>query len=196
MLKRAAIVAPFGCTAWFGSTAATAQEPTFTGLFADGTYVTGGRITEWHDAAAQPKLNGQLLFDPAKSIRWLRSESPDVQVAPAAFVEMFGGDRLPGRVVEYHGGGSSFEQQADHLSVKVDVPVDMPDEPPRMVLRVKLPALRRIVWQRRATEQYCPGHVVLSRRPAACFPRRALGVEGSRLAACRGNAARSVRRYC
>ncbi len=47
--------------------AAQGQEPTFGGLFADGNYVAGGRISEWHDTAAQPKLNGQLLLDPASA---------------------------------------------------------------------------------------------------------------------------------
>jgi hypothetical protein len=136
---------------------AQADELTFSGEFADGVYVTGGRIGDWHDTGAQPQLNGRRLFD-GQAIRWLRNDSNEQPVRPRAFVEMVGGDRLPGQVVEHHEGvESAAERQPDHLTVRVDVPIDMPDQPARTHLRVKLTGLRRIVWQRRGGDHYVPG---------------------------------------
>ncbi len=159
MVRPTWIVSVLGCWALgCAGGGARGQEPTYTGLFADGAYVTAGKISEWHDTGAQPKLNGQLLLDPNRPIRWLRNESPEPQAIPRAFVEMFGGDRLPGRVVEFHDGEeTSVERQPDHLTVKVDVTVDVPDQPPRSHLRVKLPSLRRVVWQKRGGDHYTPG---------------------------------------
>ncbi len=115
--------------AWFvGLRPAWGEDPTYSGLFADGTYIAGGRISEWHDTGAHPKLNGQSLLDPNRPIRWLRNESAEPRANPKAFVEMVGGDRLPGRVVEFRDGSDAAAQRdPDHLLVKVDIPVDVPD---------------------------------------------------------------------
>src|SRR5215218_5293650 len=93
------------CCAWLaGVVAATvAQEPLFSGAFADGTYVAGGKLSEWHDVNAHPKLNGAPILDAAKPLRWLRNESGEPPAAPRAYVEMFGGDRLPCKVLGYLG---------------------------------------------------------------------------------------------
>ena len=84
--------------------AARADEPSFTGEFQDGAYVTGGHVGNWHEPAAQPNLNGQGLFDANRPIRWLLNESAEPTAIPQAFVEMQGGDRLPGRVVAWQDG--------------------------------------------------------------------------------------------
>lgn len=142
----------------FAAESAAAQSPTFTAAFTDGTYITGGKISEWHVTTAQPKLNGRPLMDPAKPVRWLKSDSAEPPSAPKAFVEMFGGDRLPGMVVEHRTGtDATGERQGPCLAVKPETILDGPDQTTREHLRVRLPLVRRIVWQRRARDRYTPG---------------------------------------
>jgi hypothetical protein len=137
-----------------------AQEPLFSGAFADGVFMSGGKITEWHaaESKAEPKFNGRPLFDQNKPIRWLRRDSAEQIAAPTAYVEMVGGDRLPGRVLDYYPSGTSqADRQPPHLVVKPDVPVDLPEQAMRQRLRVAVHYLRKIVWQRRSSDAYMPG---------------------------------------
>jgi hypothetical protein len=67
---------------------------------------------------------------------------------PAAFIELVGGDRLPGVVEEYRSGQESlFERLPPHLLVRPTVSVDLPGRPPRPHVRVIASAVRRVVWQ-------------------------------------------------
>lgn len=137
---------------------AAAQNPTFTAMYVDGAYQAGGTISEWHTSTSKPKLNGRWLLDPNKHVRWIKNDSPETPVAPKAFVEMFGGDRLPGVVHEYHTGLEQYEERLPaFLTVKPDVVVSVPGQPPKDFLRVKLSTVRRVVWQRRARDHYTPG---------------------------------------
>ena len=73
----------------------------YVGMFADGTRVEGNVITGWHSDKAQPQLDAIRLFDPERPLRWLRNNEPDigpVSEDAAAFVELVGGDRLPGPI--------------------------------------------------------------------------------------------------
>ena len=111
----------------------------------------------WQDAN-NPNLNGQALFDPNRPIRWLLNETPERIINPTAFVEMQGGDRLPGRVISWHDAdGRGPDRLPAYLTVKVDIPVDMPDHPQRPEIRVRAANLRRVVWQRRGSDVYTPG---------------------------------------
>ena len=137
---------------------ATAQEPHYCGAFADGTYFAGARLTEWHDTNSQPKINGAWLFDPNRPVRWLRNESLESPVTPKACVELFGGDRLPGRVLEYSSGNpATLDHEPPHLVVRPDFSIDPPNAPVREQVRVSLPAIRRVIWQRRTSDSYTPG---------------------------------------
>ena len=45
-------------TAWAGwadSAAILAAEPTFSGAFADGAYVVGGQLQDWHGSGSAPE---------------------------------------------------------------------------------------------------------------------------------------------
>src|ERR1700730_2802506 len=86
-------------TIWIFARAALGEDMHYTAVFTDGNRMTGAHLSEWGVANNQPKLNGRALFDQSNPIRWLKKETPEQSNPPTAFVELFGGDCLPGRVV-------------------------------------------------------------------------------------------------
>lgn len=132
---------------------APAETPLHEGRFADGSRVASAAFVGWHDAAGQPQLGGRPIFDPANPLRWVLTggAGPAAPGAgePVAFVELVGGDRLPGVVEEYRSGQESlFERLPPHLLVRPTVPVDLPGRPARTHVRVIASAVRRVVWRR------------------------------------------------
>jgi len=128
-------------------------------MLASGQRLQGNTLTEWHDSNATPRLDGQPLMDAANPLRWLYDRSTRPAELPSAFVETFSGDRLPGRVVEYRSGqDSTFDRLPPHLLVEPSITLSPPAKPTTNTVRVALPMVRRIVWQRR-TNQYQPGTV-------------------------------------
>lgn len=76
---------------------------------------------------------------------------------PQAFVETFGGDRLPGRVIASRQGN---EIPHDHLPAHLEVRIESERFPPgwlpREVLRIKTDAVKKVVWQRKDNQPYTP----------------------------------------
>jgi hypothetical protein len=142
---------------WAVSVVARAADSTYTGSFADGSYITGGQLHEWHDRGAQPKLNETNLFDSQRPIRWLKQDAAEMSARPTAFVELVGGDCLPGRVVGYSNGRRGAERVAPHVLVAPTVPLDFPAHRALDAVRVRAQDLRRVVWRRRGTDGYFPG---------------------------------------
>jgi hypothetical protein len=81
---------------------------------------------------------------------------------PVAFVEMIGGDRLPG-VVESYVSQTDDELSAEppHFLVRPLAPVVSPDGSPGSFVRVSQRFVRRIVWHARAgcPDNYTPGRL-------------------------------------
>lgn len=119
----------------------------------DGTQTTGEEAAPWADAGAQPQLAGRSLFQSDPPVRWLEDVTLSQPAEPAAYVEFFGGDRLPGAVTA--GGeavGSQVETLPPHLVVVPQMPFNRPSGPERSDLRVSTAWIRRIVWQPVADE--------------------------------------------
>ncbi len=137
--------------------AAAADNPRYTAVFADGKRVVG-TLSDW-GAANQPKLNGAPLFDPTNPIHWLKRETAEQPSEPTAFAEFIGGDCLPGRVVGA-GGSTTIEEGVGlpYLVVEPSVPFNWPgpETPQRVRLRVATRWVRRLVWERRTSDQYEP----------------------------------------
>src|SRR5712691_6254683 len=108
MNSRIPIVALFilGCA--LSAPCRAAGEMRYSAQFASGKRLDGAEIREWHDPAAQPRLDNQKFFVPADHVVWIEDNSIPLADPPAAFVEFFGGDRLPGRVTEYRTGTESI----------------------------------------------------------------------------------------
>jgi hypothetical protein len=138
-------------------------DPTrYTGLWIDGTRLSGETLGPWHETKSSPKLAGRDLFDANQPIRWLIDNALPVAGAPDAVIELAGGDCLPGRVIGYSDGSEAANRRLPpHVTVAATTPVDWPDGPSRPHLRVTLPWLKRIVWQRIA-HRYQPRTLFLA----------------------------------
>jgi hypothetical protein len=142
--------------------AALVDEPAlvrarYVGVWADGTRAAAEGIESWHETSARPKLAGRPFWDGGPPIRWLLDNSLAPPGAPAASVEMVGGDCLPGRVTEFRTGTESDRQRLPpHLLILPGVSLDWPDGPHRDHLAIATRWVRRVVWQR-VTDRYQPG---------------------------------------
>ncbi len=138
---------------------ARADESRFSGLFSDSKRTTGSRLSGWI-AGGQAKLGDRAILDPANPAKWIRRESVAASTSPTAFVEMVGGDLLPGRVTEW--GDTSDIAHGElptHVVVEPEIALDGPDNGNRGQVRVLTRWIRRIVWDRRAKDQFVPGTV-------------------------------------
>lgn len=153
--------------------------PRYSAMLANGQRLQGNALTEWHDANAKPRLEGQPLLDAGNPLRWLYDRSLRAGEQPAALVEMHSGDRLPGQVVEYRSGEeSAFDPLPPHLLVRPTIELSPPAKMATDTLRIALPMVRRIVWQRR-TDSYQPGTVFY--RDGRSLPFRAVRFRGDQL---------------
>jgi S1-C subfamily serine protease len=144
--------------ACFGVATAAERQPRFTALLSSGQRIHGDRLTDWHDPGAMPRLEGRALLEPSNALRWLRDRSLGLAELPAAYVELCGGDRLPGTVIEHRSGSEqSYEPLPPHLVVRSAQGFEPPENKPVSEIRVALPLVRRIVWQRRGRLPYQPG---------------------------------------
>lgn len=148
------------------STFAEVFEPKqrFVGMRNNGQRIHDERVTEWHDPSAIPKLAGQPIFDAGNPLRWLIDQAVPLPGTVEAFVEFFGGDCLPGRVIDFLPAESdSFEAHGELLIVEPLVSIDIPGQPKTPFVRVDTRWLRRVVFQKRSTspQRYRPGTVFL-----------------------------------
>ncbi len=134
----------------------------FTAAFEDNAIVAGQALQDWHADEAKPKLNGAEIFAEQRPIRWLWREAGEPLTQPKAFLDLSGGDRLPGRVIEYRWGHESSDPEPSHLLIVPEIGLDLPGQGPRPSLRVRVADVRRIVWHRRASEKYRPNTVFLA----------------------------------
>jgi hypothetical protein len=140
----------------------------YVGMLADGTRIEGNAITGWHSDKGQPQLDGVNLFDSDRPLRWLRNTEPTVDPSiedAATFVEMVGGDRLPGQVIgcqprEVEAGGTpgqwvALVQSKLGLESSRRSTVQL-----QMQVRVDVGAISRVVWRGAAGRHLPPGTVL------------------------------------
>lgn len=140
-----------------GVTTASAQPVRYSALFASGKRFNAPELRDWHDVAAEPRLETLKLFFPADRALWVEDISVPPAPPPQAFVEFFGGDRLPGRVVEYRSGQESiYRKSPPCVVVMPDAAIDWPDIKRATGLPVVARFMRRVVWQKREDGRYRP----------------------------------------
>jgi S1-C subfamily serine protease len=161
--------------------AAQAKRPArFVGKLRDGSQVEGEVLANWHTADAIPTLDGRPLLDPNNPLLWLRDRQLVAADSPAAFVELFSGDRLPGVALEYRGPVSgSPEQLFPHWLVRPAIAQRRPQSLDEPAVRVRAQFVRRIVWQRRSSNRYRPGTVFL--RDGSSLPFRSARFDGEQV---------------
>lgn len=141
---------------------AFAQEaPRYSAMLNSGERITGQALADWHDANANPRLDNRQLFEAGNPMRWLIDHAQPAAVAPQAYIETHLGDRLPGRVVEFHAEDEfPFEAIPAHVVIEPTVPFEPPQKPQSPAVRVLQSSLKRIVWQRRSKSPYVPGQIL------------------------------------
>lgn len=158
MLSRFAIVIGL-LLAWV--VPAAAQKPArFVALLTNGERIEGNSLTDWHNNAAEPRIDGKPLLDPNKPLRWQRDRALLPGEAPRAFIEMHSGDRFPGVVTDYVPSGASlYDQQVAHFRVRSEIPLTPSRRATEQPLRIVASFVRRIVWQKRDRNEFEPNTV-------------------------------------
>ncbi len=151
-----------------------ADDRRFIALFSSGEIVHGRDLRSWHGPSGRPALDERPLFEAANPVRWIIDSTLSPAQLPPAFVELHGGDRIPGRVVSYRRGNESpYEQQLPYVLVEPTEPLNGPEGGPegprRSTLRVSVRWARRVVWERRGSDVYRPGTLYFRDRRAQRF---------------------------
>ena len=74
-------------------------------LMADGSRVKSTEITSWYEKTKEPKFDSKQPLFKENHARWLiDTTSQDVLRLPEEYVEFFGGDRLPAKVMSFRFG--------------------------------------------------------------------------------------------
>ncbi len=138
----------------------------YVAMFADGTRIEGDAVTGWNSDKGQPQLDGVNLFDPDRPLRWLHNHDPDLDTVnddTAGFVELVGGDRLPGQLIACQPRDMQWGGAPGQWIAVVQSRLDA--EPSRRAVtrsqvRIDAGAIRRIVL-RGETERHLPPSTVL-----------------------------------
>ncbi len=135
--------------------------PKYAAQFADGTRVTGNKLSQWNSPQANVRLENHRLNDPQKPLRWLLDTTLPPADSQGPFLEFAGGDRLPGLVLEFRSGSQLEQCGQDVLAVRPSVDYSWPGDRQRnYVVRVLVEELRRIVWKKTGVP-YRPGSLFL-----------------------------------
>jgi hypothetical protein len=141
-----------------------APNERFVGMLNDGARVQADSVKEWHSETSKPQLAGHAIFDPNRPVRWIIDQAVPLAEEPKAYVEMFGGDRLPCRVVDSQGSEKwTYEALSEYLIVEPLIQVDFPGRPTTPFLRISTDWLKRIVFEEKAgiPSQWHPGTAFL-----------------------------------
>ncbi len=141
-----------------------APNERFVGMLSDGARIQADSVKEWHDENARPSFAGHAIFDQNRPVRWIIDQAVPLPEMPKAYVEMFGGDRLPCRVVDYQRSEKwAYESLGEYLIVEPLIEVDFPGRPTTPFLRISTDWLKRIVFEEKAgiPTQWIPGTVFL-----------------------------------
>lgn len=155
---------------WMCLPVCTSAAERFVAMFADGNRVEEAEVREWNELNAQPKIGGRPLFDPNVPVRWIIDRQQSSVVQPAMFVEFEGGDRLAGEVIaHFEGRENPYETKPAYLVVRPVAEMQPPDVTQPAQLRIAIEWVRKVVFERVATEEYRPGTVWLKTGTSLAF---------------------------
>ena len=140
--------------------ASHAQEPAYVASWSDGTTMPADGPLMWIGKELRPELGKTSPLVGNNPLRRLRHAALVRQHYSGGRVELLGGDRVTGRVIEFLTAGTDGPGRPDCLVVE---PVMAPDEPltelpPR--LRIPITRIRRVVWEERHPRPYRPNTLV------------------------------------
>ncbi len=88
---------------------ANEKLPPYTCAFDDGSWYSGSRLSSWNKPDREPTLDGKKLFSTKKQIVWFKNNQIEEPQTPLSYIELYGGDILPGRVIEQRQVGGRAE---------------------------------------------------------------------------------------
>jgi hypothetical protein len=147
--------------ALLGATAMPAErdkaKERFTAAWEDGSRTGGDEVRPWHSTDSQPLLAGRGLLDRSRPAAWIQDNTLGPAKDPEAYVELWGGDRLPGRVSDCRPAATVAQQALPPLLTVIpdESLLDRPGGGTRAAVSVPLRWVRRIVWQH-AAARYLP----------------------------------------
>jgi hypothetical protein len=148
------------CVLLIATTAGAKQPLRYVAKLADETRLEHDDLVDWHAPEATPRLGGRPLLAPQNPLVWLLDRQQPPSDPPAAFIELFTGDRLPGAVIGYrHDPPTAVYREWDHWIVRAAVDLRPPKPVEDPAVRVVASYVRRVVWQRRNVDRYQPGTV-------------------------------------
>jgi len=160
-----------------------AEQAKFEAVFADGGRIVGDSISDWHRADGIPKLDGHALFatpSPLRSLWQSSSSSAGSFRRSQSFVELVGGDRLPGRVVRHREATTDPWQAApDHLVLEGAALLDSAGA--RQPVRILQSYVQRIVWDGTGSRPLEPGTLYSRQGERISFRDLRWGEEALRL---------------
>jgi len=143
--------------------------PLFDAAFADGTVLRGATLDGWFEKSSRPhsienaRLQGARVLDAARPLVWMRRTDARPQPPTEGFIEMRGGDRLPGQAVEFRADKGDVPA---HVVVTTDRDLTFDrrnrqrGEAASANVRVRTRWLRRIVRGKPVLEDYAPSTLV------------------------------------
>ncbi|QDU94553.1 PDZ domain-containing protein [Lignipirellula cremea] len=138
-----------------------AERPAFVAVLRNGERIEADKLENWHNSNSEPKLAGKPLLEGGNPMRWVRDRTLAPGPLPDAYVEMYGGDRLPGEVQAHlPADPNAFVAAPQRFKVRPAMPLAPPQEWHDSEVHVIASFVQRIVW-RREREAYDPGHAYL-----------------------------------
>ena len=141
---------------WSGTDVRAEDGPPYVAFAVDGTRSTSPTPLEWIAKETNPTLQGKTPLTANPALRRIRNVQRPRLTNVGSRIELRGGDRLTGRVVDFL---TDSEDGLDRPACLVVEPFTMPDQPmPNVPVRLRIPVdqLRRVVWEERTPRSLRP----------------------------------------
>ncbi len=125
---------------------AGADEPRYELGTDDGQTQRAQRITAWQPEVPSLKTDDTQWLGAQPALRWILDRQADLPQRPAAWLETWTGDRLPGHVQRYEAAPENDPHGGPQLVVDTTLAAPPTDPTDAKQLRVRADCVRRIVW--------------------------------------------------
>jgi len=141
---------------------ATAAAQSYLLQLQSGKRLQSRELSGWNTARPAPLVDGKPAATGSDPLRWCfnqRARIPPVQAAAGGYIELAGGDRVPGRVVGFVPATAAPSPTAAHLLVQCPDLFAAPGSAERLTLRVQPAWIRRISFKPHSQRRFTAAHV-------------------------------------
>ncbi len=155
-----AVALAFGTAGYPSSLAA--DPPRYVGRAESGQRIYGNTLSGWHSTPADPTLDGRPLLAGADPVRWVVDRQRRLPDEPQSYVELLGGDRLPGTILEYVPQGElAANWTPSHFTVRTTAARHLPWQEGAADVRPLERWVQRLVWHRQGRRRHEPATAFL-----------------------------------